>query len=455
LRSFLLLFALAFLGVASLGILPIGGRGSHTPEVRAAAEAPVAAAEPAELARPEPAPLAPDLAAERVAPSEPAPPDLRELVERLPWRPLSMPDWRAAARAVARGLDDAALASLTVSLGDPELSEPDFLASTEVLREAQSLRGARFPALPEVALERLGQRLDRAEDDPELALLAATSLAALGGPVASRTLLDLALAQAPDARALAARGALADSTEGFVAEALATRGADEDLALLERLAPSSRWAFDGMTRFVVADRATSVGLDAARPISERRRALLVVNAWDERAAMELSLEILADPSQPAELVDAAAGSLVRSAAGDLSPVETMLLETDDLERATTLAAALAANARQANGWSRSVASRALCRAAESAESAHARRSALLALGSMADSDALVSIARVLRSEDDATVRGACIVALSKWPANEAVARLIEEAALNDPSPSVRALAENARLVERDAASARE
>jgi hypothetical protein len=171
--------------------------------------------------------------------------------------------------------------------------------------------------------------------------------------------------------------------------------------------------------------------------------------------MELSLEILADPSQPDELVDAAAGSLVRSAAGDLSPVEILLLETDDLERATTLAAALAANARQASGWSRSIASRALCRAAESAESAHARRSALLALGSMADSESLASIASVLRSEEDATVRGACIVALSKWPADEAVARLIEEAATSDPSPSVRALAENARVVGRDDASTQE
>jgi hypothetical protein len=395
------------------------------------------------LARPEAggaevAPAAP------IAAGRPAPP-LEELVERLRWRPLSTPGWRAAARTVARGLDDRALETLWRCTESPELPEPELLAACEVLRERQVLREARAGLLGDVAQQRLWVRLDAAEQDPALASLAACSLAALGGPPASQRLLGLARGGA-GAAAAAAREALADSTEGFVAEALVQDGGDEELALLERQALGSRWAIDGVTRFLVADRASALALDASGSLVLRRRALLVAHAWEERTGLELALELLSDVGQPGELVDAAASVLVSAASGDLSPVETLLLEADDLERATSLAAALAANARRANGWSRSVASRALCRAAESAGDAHARRSALLALGSLADETSLVSIESVLRSEQDATVRGACIVALSKWPASDAVARLIREAAQNDPSPSVRALAENAAQV---------
>ncbi len=454
------LFALGFLLAASVGLLVFGTDSGSVPvasEVRA--EAPVGRGR-----RPAPhadlALAAPDAeesvpALRRSEPLGKERPALDELVERLRWRPLSAPDWRSAVRAFARDLDDDRLASLRGSLEDPNLPDAELVATCEVLREAQSLRETRIAELSESSLARLWKTFEVAERNADLSALAAGSIAALGGPDASRVLLEEALEGGTSARAIAARNALAFTTHGFVAEALSARSADEDLATLERLAGNSRWAFEAVTRWVVAERVAAVGLDPSQPTAVRRRALVAAATWEEREGMELALELLSDPDQPEELTSAAAATLVNAAAGDLSPVETLLLEAEDLDRATTLAAALAARARQANGWSRSVASRALCRAAESAASTHARRSALLALGALGDTDALTSIAGVLRSEQDATVRGACVVALSKWPASDTAARLLAEAARNDPSPSVRALAENACRTGGGADSARE
>ncbi len=368
---------------------------------------------------------------------------ISELAERLTWRPISEPDWTAAVRALASELGEQELAILRARAGAPELTDEALLAVFELLREAQSLRGELMPPLAAPSFERLRALLDGAEENADFATIAASSLAALGGPAEARALLEKNRHDVPSARSQAAWTALAFAPQAFVAEALAAHGGDADLALLERLEANSGWAFDAVTRLSVCEQLTSVCLDPRNEPALRRRALGVASTWDDRAGMELALEILEEDSLPSELASAAAEWVVRGTEGDLSPVEGMLLEEEDLERATALAAALAARARKTSGWSRAVASRALHRAAESATSANARRSALLALGNLEDPSVLASIAGILRTEEDATVRGAAIVALSKWRDSDEALRLLEKTARNDPSPSVRALAENA------------